>query len=55
MRAGTLVKLRDSAMLSAGWEPTERYGIVLGTSESVFKGDQDEMAMWKIFMRMISS
>jgi hypothetical protein len=43
MRAGTLVKLRDSAMLSVGWEPTERYGIVLGTSESVFKGDQDEM------------
>jgi hypothetical protein len=43
MRAGSLVKLRDSAMLSVGWEPTERYGLVLGTSAAVFKGDQDEM------------
>jgi len=43
MKAGSLVKLRDSAMLSVGWEPAERYGLVLGTSAAVFKGDQDEM------------
>ena len=38
MQPGNLVKLNETAMLSIGLEPKEKYGLIVGTNERVFAG-----------------
>ena len=42
MQPGNLVKLNETAMLSIGLEPKEKYGLIVGTNERVFAGHYNE-------------